>query len=129
MGVSKEQKRRIWSVVIATLQIVSWVSATGRPFATYDGARRPGQSPASLQATLHKQQEFKSTEGRLMNEVAYKGLSTMGSRPPSCVGKCGGCSPCQAIQTPTTTDRVGAQYANYEPEGWKCKCGTSFFNP
>ena len=59
----------------------------------------------------------------------YRGLSTLGSRPPNCNHKCQGCIPCDAVQMPTTTDHIGVQYANYVPEGWKCKCGSSFFNP
>ncbi|KAI3954008.1 hypothetical protein MKW98_017832, partial [Papaver atlanticum] len=31
------------------------------------------------------------------------------------------------IQFPKTTDHVGIQNANYEPEVWKCKCGTTLF--
>ncbi|GMP62820.1 hypothetical protein ACSBR1_004344 [Camellia fascicularis] len=65
------------------------------------------------------------------NEEAHKGVSSLGlgSSPPKCEHKCRGCKPCNAIQVPTTTDHLGLHYANYEPEGWKCKCGTSFFNP
>ncbi|OAY83039.1 EPIDERMAL PATTERNING FACTOR-like protein 1 [Ananas comosus] len=55
--------------------------------------------------------------------------STLGSRPPSCEHKCGGCVPCLAIQVPTAMDRIELHYSNYEPEGWKCKCGSTFFNP
>ncbi|CDO97892.1 unnamed protein product [Coffea canephora] len=53
----------------------------------------------------------------------------IGSSPPSCDHKCFGCMPCEAIQVPTTHGRVGVQYANYEPEGWKCKCGPTFYTP
>ncbi|KAF3439626.1 hypothetical protein FNV43_RR17904 [Rhamnella rubrinervis] len=63
------------------------------------------------------------------NEEEYRRLSRLGSRPPSCEHKCEGCLPCDPVQIPTTTDHVGVQNANYEPEGWKCKCGASFFNP
>ncbi|WOL08181.1 EPIDERMAL PATTERNING FACTOR-like protein 6 isoform X2 [Canna indica] len=60
---------------------------------------------------------------------AYRGFGTLGSRPPSCDRKCGGCSPCTAIQVPATMNQQRTQYANYEPEGWKCKCGSSIYNP
>ncbi|XP_010262058.1 PREDICTED: EPIDERMAL PATTERNING FACTOR-like protein 6 [Nelumbo nucifera] len=130
MWVSVERKRiALFLVLVTTLQMVSWVSATSRPIAAYGGARNPGQSPMSLHATFDPKQSFKSTGGILVNEEAIKSLSTLGSRPPNCQRKCGRCTPCQAIQVPTTTDHLGVQYANYEPEGWKCKCGTSFFNP
>ncbi|KAG1335386.1 putative EPIDERMAL PATTERNING FACTOR-like protein 1, partial [Cocos nucifera] len=58
-----------------------------------------------------------------------EGPSPLGSRPPNCDHKCGGCEPCAAIQVPTTRDHFRTQFTNYEPEGWKCKCGSSLFNP
>ncbi|KAL5579446.1 hypothetical protein UlMin_011888 [Ulmus minor] len=59
------------------------------------------------------------------------GAPQSGSSPPSCENKCYGCNPCEAIQVPTTSKQrhLGIQFANYEPEGWKCKCGTSFYTP
>ncbi|XP_042507744.1 EPIDERMAL PATTERNING FACTOR-like protein 2 [Macadamia integrifolia] len=130
MWASKEQKRRIWVFVIGFLQIVSWVSASSRPFALLSDAHQRGQSPKSSPAPLDDKQDFKRVGGFVVNEdEEYKELSTLGSRPPNCEYKCGECSPCEAIQVPTTTNQFGVQYANYEPEGWKCKCGTSFFNP
>lgn len=60
---------------------------------------------------------------------ALRGLSRLGSTPPRCEHKCGGCIPCDPIQIPTNNDLLGTQYANYEPEGWKCKCGNAYFNP
>ncbi|KAL2327221.1 hypothetical protein Fmac_020648 [Flemingia macrophylla] len=63
-------------------------------------------------------------------EDSFRGLSRLGSTPPRCEHKCGCCIPCDPIQIPTTNnDLLGAQYANYEPEGWKCKCGNSYFSP
>lgn len=56
-------------------------------------------------------------------------VKKLGSSPPSCTHKCYGCVPCEAIQVPTTKGRVGVQYANYEPEGWKCKCGPTLYTP
>ncbi|KAF8401022.1 hypothetical protein HHK36_014325 [Tetracentron sinense] len=130
MWVSERMKRNIFCFVIAVLQIARLVSAASRPFAPYDPAHQHGQSPQSLQASLGTNQGFNSMEGVAEeNEEAYTGLNRLGSRPPNCEHKCGGCSPCEAIQVPTTSDRLGIQYANYEPEGWKCKCGPSFFNP
>lgn len=73
---------------------------------------------------------FKGKEG-MANGYGETGkrVSKLGSTPPRCEHKCGGCVPCDPIQIPTTTGHVGVQYANYEPEGWKCKCGTSYYNP
>ncbi|KAB2079875.1 hypothetical protein ES319_A05G032000v1 [Gossypium barbadense] len=48
-------------------------------------------------------------------------MGRLGSRPPNCEHKCGGCRPCVATQIPATADKLGIQYTNYEPEGWKCK--------
>ncbi|RRT60653.1 hypothetical protein B296_00024662 [Ensete ventricosum] len=63
-------------------------------------------------------------------DVYRRGLARAGSRPPSCEHKCGGCTPCTATQVPpATTDHLRPQYANYEPEGWKCKCGSALYNP
>lgn len=63
-------------------------------------------------------------------EKAYKlGISRLGSRPPNCDHRCGKCSPCIAIQVPSNTQQLQLQFSNYEPEGWKCKCGSSFFTP
>lgn len=63
------------------------------------------------------------------NESGFEGLSRLGSRPPNCEHRCGRCKPCIAIQVPTNADHLEVQYANYEPEGWKCKYGTSMFDP
>lgn len=64
-----------------------------------------------------------------LEEGEYREASRIGSSPPSCEHKCYGCMPCEAIQVPTTARGVGVQYANYEPEGWKCKCGPTFYTP
>ncbi|BAT98376.1 hypothetical protein LR48_Vigan1082s003300 [Vigna angularis] len=67
-----------------------------------------------------------------MQEAYDRGVSKIGSSPPSCEHKCYGCVPCEAIQVPSTSTRrshLGIQYANYEPESWKCKCGPSFYSP
>ncbi|KAD6794712.1 hypothetical protein R6Q59_021386 [Mikania micrantha] len=55
----------------------------------------------------------------------------MGSTAPNCEHKCFGCSPCEATQVPANGVRVNVsvQYSNYEPEGWKCKCGRKFYSP
>ena len=62
-------------------------------------------------------------------ETYSRMLGRLGSRPPNCHRKCGRCTPCIATQNPATSDKLGIQYTNYEPEGWKCKCGSTFFNP
>ncbi|BBH08253.1 hypothetical protein Prudu_020388 [Prunus dulcis] len=90
------------------------------------------QNPHPQDATFDPKQGVEGIEGLPgddENEGKYRGLSRLGSRPPNCEHKCQGCVPCFPVQIPTTTDQIGLQYANYEPEGWKCKCGSTFFNP
>ncbi|KAI5080759.1 hypothetical protein GOP47_0003942 [Adiantum capillus-veneris] len=75
----------------------------------------------------------------------------MGSRPPLCSNKCNACNPCEAVQVPTPLLRpsrrrpgprkqistasidprtfIHVDYSNYQPEGWKCKCGSLIYNP
>ncbi|WOH11424.1 hypothetical protein DCAR_0830910 [Daucus carota subsp. sativus] len=96
-------------LLMATLQIISWFIAAAQPFSPLDHRALP----------LQKQEE-----------KAYKlGRSRLGSRPPNCDHRCGECSPCIAIQVPTNTQQLHLHFANYEPEGWKCKCGSVFFTP
>ncbi|KAK3160608.1 hypothetical protein QOZ80_1BG0061850 [Eleusine coracana subsp. coracana] len=56
-------------------------------------------------------------------------LSKLGSRPPFCERKCGGCAPCTAVQVRAAEEQLRPQCANYEPVGWKCKCGDAVFDP
>ncbi|KAJ9190346.1 hypothetical protein P3X46_001562 [Hevea brasiliensis] len=129
---------------VLALQIVSFVSGTSRPFASNDvvGVNQPGQSSESLQVLLGSNSgsqmgSKQDIEGLgevagFNKEACSKGLNKIGSSPPSCEHKCFGCTPCEAIQVPTTSKthyHLGVNYANYEPEGWKCKCGPSFYSP
>ncbi|XP_055961965.1 EPIDERMAL PATTERNING FACTOR-like protein 6 isoform X1 [Mercurialis annua] len=116
---------------IAALSLIFPVG-NSRPFSSNHGVyvnQEPGQSPQSLGSKHGFQMESKQG----VNEEEYsKGLSKIGSSPPSCEHKCYGCNPCEAIQVPTiskTHNHFGVNYANYEPEGWKCKCGPIFYSP
>ncbi|XP_044464972.1 EPIDERMAL PATTERNING FACTOR-like protein 4 [Mangifera indica] len=118
-------KSIIFYIFVAILEISTLLSLTSRNFASDN----QDQFPQFLEAASDfKRGFYQSTEART-GEETYKVESRLGSRPPCCIHKCEGCEPCVAIQTPTTSDRMGLQYANYEPEGWKCKCGSSLFNP
>lgn len=67
-----------------------------------------------------------------MKKTYNIGMRKIGSVPPSCEHKCYGCTPCEAVQVPSTSSRnsnLGLQYSNYEPESWKCKCGPSLYSP
>ncbi|XP_043711432.1 EPIDERMAL PATTERNING FACTOR-like protein 2 [Telopea speciosissima] len=72
--------------------------------------------------------------------------SLIGSRPPTCEGKCSSCGHCEAIQVPaipkqrngnsTHSSKVSTiaysrseDNSNYKPMSWKCKCGDMIFNP
>ncbi|KAL9662988.1 hypothetical protein QQ045_027825 [Rhodiola kirilowii] len=110
------------------LQIMSCVSATSRSYL-------PSAPAPALQPGLRTNQ-FRLSPLAAMPSMSQEDaedfkekVNKIGSSPPICDGKCYGCSPCEPIQVPTITSRVGLQYANYEPEGWKCKCGPSFYSP
>ncbi|GJN03837.1 hypothetical protein PR202_ga21322 [Eleusine coracana subsp. coracana] len=73
----------------------------------------------------------------------------LGSSPPSCRGKCYECSPCTAVQVPTTSSSAApstaaarlrlrgraaavllvAALSNYKPVGWKCQCRDRVYVP
>ncbi|OIT38301.1 epidermal patterning factor-like protein 3 [Nicotiana attenuata] len=119
-------------LLAAILHILSSVTATrNKPFATYKSPHhQQGKDFNSAQAALQKMQGLDNMErAGDKNENAIETLRRLGSRPPNCEHRCGRCKPCIAIQVPTKADHLEVQYANYEPEGWKCKCGTSLFDP
>ncbi|KAI3979321.1 hypothetical protein MKX01_020529 [Papaver californicum] len=126
----QQQKRRISVLVAAFLLLMSWVSASNRNLIPYgdNDAHLQGQSTEFLPTRVESTQGSEK-EVVVASEEACDGLSTLGSRPPSCVHRCEGCIPCGAIQVPTRTDHLNVQYANYEPEDWKCKCGNALFDP
>ncbi|PRQ46877.1 hypothetical protein RchiOBHm_Chr2g0093721 [Rosa chinensis] len=119
------------SSFILVVSLLCWVSVTiSKPF-----PRQPDQTPHTKGATFGSKQgvdqkSFDGVKEKYEGEEYYRGLmSRLGSIPPNCAHRCEGCVPCVPVQIPTTTDHIGVQYANYEPEGWKCKCGSTFFNP
>ncbi|KAK9022663.1 hypothetical protein V6N11_002910 [Hibiscus sabdariffa] len=130
----QDMERRLFCFLLA-LQIVRWTCATSRPLAPNDdfGAHQPDQKPEALQVPLSsKEISLQSMErtGAINGEGENK--MGIGSSPPNCEHKCYGCTPCEAIQVPTTTSKrvhVGLQYTNYKPECWKCKCGSFFYSP
>ncbi|KAG4400181.1 hypothetical protein AAZX31_07G007200 [Glycine max] len=120
---------RLFCFLLA-LQIVSLVSAVRKPF--LPAKEEALQSPPPH--TIEPKKGLMGIEGtsETMKEAYEGGVSKIGSSPPSCEHKCYGCVPCEAIQVPSTSTRrshLGIQYANYEPESWKCKCGLSFYSP
>ncbi|KAE8656245.1 EPIDERMAL PATTERNING FACTOR-like protein 3 [Hibiscus syriacus] len=125
---------RLFCFLLA-LQIVKWSCATSRPLAPNDGfgAHQPDQKPVALRVSLSStEMSLQSMErsGAINGEGENK--ARIGSSPPNCEHKCYGCTPCEAVQVPSTISKrihVGPEYANYEPESWKCKCGPSFYSP
>ncbi|PIN22284.1 hypothetical protein CDL12_05005 [Handroanthus impetiginosus] len=122
--------------LVLFLQLLSLVGGSSRNFVPpNDGLALNNQgkvqNPKSLQIT-HIPDELKGMKkkmGLMGKSEKYKEMKKIGSSPPSCEHKCYGCMPCEAIQVPTTSSRVGVQYTYYEPEGWKCKCGPTFYSP
>ncbi|KAH7519227.1 EPIDERMAL PATTERNING FACTOR-like protein 3 [Ziziphus jujuba] len=120
-------KRRMCYILMALL--AGWVSVISRPFPSDIVAHRQDQISHPPQAAFDSTQGLESKEIAYGKEEEYRRQSRLGSKPPNCENKCQGCVPCFPVQIPTTTDHIGVQNSNYEPEGWKCKCGSSFFNP
>ncbi|OIT01096.1 PREDICTED: EPIDERMAL PATTERNING FACTOR-like protein 6 [Nicotiana attenuata] len=103
------------------------ISVRSRPLASNLNSLQNKLSTNEVNMSNKEQGQVKETEEYTdMNKEEKK---MIGSSPPSCEHKCYGCMPCEAIQVPTNTGRVGVQYTNYEPEGWKCKCGPAFYTP
>ncbi|KAG9455262.1 hypothetical protein H6P81_008168 [Aristolochia fimbriata] len=121
---SAAQKHRVWLMLIFLLLIKFWEAATSRPVPPI-AVDEQGLSAYYLK---YSRRESKRREEAIGTQ-GFRGVDNVGSRPPSCDHKCGGCVPCSPTQVPTTSDQIGLQYSNYVPEGWKCKCGTYLYNP
>ncbi|XP_074268205.1 EPIDERMAL PATTERNING FACTOR-like protein 3 [Silene latifolia] len=111
------------SCLALLLHVMAWFPAASRHLPPT--SLQPGTvvSPENVEASYSSKQ--------VSEPGSYKGMhmNQLGSRPPTCEGKCDGCNPCIAIKVPTITSHVGIQFANYEPESWKCKCGPSVYTP
>ncbi|XP_052176389.1 EPIDERMAL PATTERNING FACTOR-like protein 2 [Diospyros lotus] len=130
--------------LVMVVQILSWVCVTSssrplEPLLPSAGQTSPGSSKAIFTSPKHQgskrpervTERSGSTSSSSSPSFSYElvGKRMMGSSPPNCEDKCFGCTPCEAIQVPATATGWGVQYANYEPEGWKCKCGHSIYTP
>ncbi|KAK4269185.1 hypothetical protein QN277_022376 [Acacia crassicarpa] len=119
------------------LQFLVWVSSASRSFPQIGAISHPGpeEAPQSSPYTTEPIQPNKKDmvkEEDEEEEYERRGvIGKVGSSPPRCEHKCYGCTPCEAIQVPSINRRshLAIQYANYEPESWKCKCGPSFYSP
>ncbi|KAI5422562.1 hypothetical protein KIW84_045844 [Lathyrus oleraceus] len=118
--------------LILTLHIVSVLAK--RPFLSSHGISHSAQEKAPQSSppyTIESKKGIMGREGKTKKreEENDRGVSKIGSSPPSCEHKCYDCYPCEAIQVPSTSNHLGIMYANYEPESWKCKCGPSLYSP
>ncbi|XP_030525486.1 EPIDERMAL PATTERNING FACTOR-like protein 3 isoform X1 [Rhodamnia argentea] len=140
--------KRSCVALVLVLQLLSGVSARSSVFAR-NGYDRHGVAlhqtetdPEMLPSSKHPrtlseraQEEIRSGDDDDEQEEEdgkQMGVSKIGSSPPRCEHKCYGCTPCEATQVPATHDghaHVRVQYTNYEPEGWKCKCGPALYTP
>ncbi|XP_028778370.1 EPIDERMAL PATTERNING FACTOR-like protein 3 [Neltuma alba] len=119
--------------LMLTLQILVWVSEATRSFPQTDAISYPGPQEAPQSSPYKTSEPTNKTMLKEEEEEEYerRGAGNVGSSPPRCEHKCYGCTPCEAIQVPSISRRshLAIQYANYEPESWKCKCGPSFYSP
>ncbi|XWS17427.1 hypothetical protein CRYUN_Cryun33cG0066500 [Craigia yunnanensis] len=124
-------KQRVCCLLIVALQIISWFHVSTRSLASHDVVPQQDKVPEFPGVASDSKQGLESKGGVVYGseETYSKMVGRLGSRPPNCQSKCGRCTPCIATQIPATSDKLGIQYTNYEPEGWKCKCGSTFFNP
>ncbi|KAJ0751640.1 putative EPIDERMAL PATTERNING FACTOR-like protein [Helianthus annuus] len=113
---------RTWLLIIVWHMMMIWVCARNMHFESSHGLVHQGQILRSPRTPFAMKEGIGGSRAK-EEEV----LSRLGSRPPRCEHRCKGCTPCSPIQVPTV--HLGPQYANYEPEGWKCKCGSVYYDP
>eukprot|EP00250_Pteridium_aquilinum_P034225 c7257_g1_i1 orf=328-870(+) len=78
--------------------------------------------PADLSSRSRKRDAHFQSGGRVM-------MGKLGSMPPSCVKRCNGCTPCEAVQVPVGQRRKRIGLLEYYPEAWRCKCKNKLYNP
>ncbi|XP_022756436.1 EPIDERMAL PATTERNING FACTOR-like protein 6 [Durio zibethinus] len=123
-------KQRMCCFLIVALQTISWIHVSTRSLASDDVEPHQDKVREFSGVTFDSEQGLESKGVGYGSEETYsRMLVRLGSRPPNCQRKCGRCTPCVATQIPANSDKLGIQNTNYEPEGWKCKCGSTFFNP
>uniref|UniRef100_A0ACD5WAC4 Uncharacterized protein n=1 Tax=Avena sativa TaxID=4498 RepID=A0ACD5WAC4_AVESA len=92
---------------------------------------------------------FHASAAAFSEEKGIAGIRGMiGSRPPSCAGRCRSCGHCEAVQVPISPQelrkkkkeelgRHGSRampssyedHSNYKPLSWRCKCGRLILSP
>ncbi|KAI4388646.1 hypothetical protein MLD38_000957 [Melastoma candidum] len=114
-----------------SLLFLLYLAGSIQPRFTADARAVPGTMPAEPME-----------EERRRSAVTQ---SLIGSRPPSCDGRCKGCGRrCMAAQVPVAPQKIriqrspaaksleyarGDDISNYKPMTWKCRCGDIYYNP
>ncbi|PAN45732.1 hypothetical protein GQ55_9G134700 [Panicum hallii var. hallii] len=109
---------------------------------------------ASAHASTHGHGKAAFTEDKSIAGI----IGVIGSRPPSCAGRCRSCGHCEAVQVPISPQELqkrrrkklghgiraaGAaaaaggrampasydDHSNYKPLSWRCKCGRLILDP
>nr|AWA44883.1 hypothetical protein SO22E18_000003 [Saccharum officinarum] len=92
----------------------------------------------------------------VLEEASFAGIrGVIGSRPPSCEGRCRSCGHCEAVQVPISPQELQRRkkedlghgsraaaatgrrampasyddHSNYKPLSWRCKCGRHILDP
>ncbi|GLJ12587.1 hypothetical protein SUGI_0194050 [Cryptomeria japonica] len=68
-------------------------------------------------------------KSRVEIEIRRRKLSGPGSWPPTCISKCGKCTPCKAVRVPVKPGTPRVEPAEYYPEAWRCKCQNKLYMP
>ncbi|XP_021729648.1 EPIDERMAL PATTERNING FACTOR-like protein 2 [Chenopodium quinoa] len=108
---------RLIVLVFLTLSIIFSTTIEGRKLLTATNDNNNSISSLSK----------RSKEAAAEVAAALRGRE-IGSRPPRCEGRCKSCGHCEAVQVPTTIS-ISVSNIEYKPITWKCKCGSSVFNP
>ncbi|PWZ22446.1 EPIDERMAL PATTERNING FACTOR-like protein 2 [Zea mays] len=95
----------------------------------------------------------------VIEEASFAGIrGVIGSRPPTCEGRCRSCGHCEAVQVPVSPQQLQRRkkeglglgraaaaaatggrarampasyydHSNYKPLSWRCKCGRHILDP
>eukprot|EP00250_Pteridium_aquilinum_P029852 c40236_g1_i1 orf=399-869(+) len=121
----------------------------GRTYHVYEemnGARVRGGVHTSERNYKKKNEEFykvnENKNGNYRRRLKVATSSKIGSRPPSCKGKCKGCLPCTSLQVtvppaqhtspytgPLSDHLDGARSSPYYSVAWRCTCKGKYYNP
>ncbi|KAL3628425.1 hypothetical protein CASFOL_027471 [Castilleja foliolosa] len=78
--------------------------------------------------TRHSVGARKVKEQIIMAQPGNDSVAGTGSEPPSCIGKCGECTPCEPVLI-SVPPEMKVPLDQYYPQTWKCKCEDKLFDP